>query len=57
MKLKKNPASDRIMNVKYEPTIEGEYTINVLWSDEHVEGSPKKILLTNDSEKLQQWSK
>ena len=57
MKLRKNPASDRVVNVEFEPTLEGEYTINVFWSGEHAEGSPKTILLTNNDEQLRQWRK
>jgi len=53
--LRKNDASDRVVNVEYEPSMEGVYTIHVLWSGEHVEGSPRRILLTNDEEQLSDW--
>ena len=54
MKLRKDPETERVVIVQYEPMVEGEYTINVFWSGEHVEGSPQKILLTNNDEELRQ---
>lgn len=47
---------DRVVNVKYEPTVSGMYTINVFWSGEHVDGSPRRVFLANDLDELDNWN-
>lgn len=39
-RLRRHPDDDRILLGRYDPTHIGEYTINILWCERHVEGSP-----------------
>ena len=48
---------DRIINVRYNPTVPGLYTANVLWSNQHVEGSPFEIFIAANQEHLERWNK
>ena len=49
-----NPA-DRIINVRYNPTLPGIYTISVLWADEHVDGSPHELFISPNASVLSNW--
>lgn len=39
-KLRRHPDSERMVLARYDPTNIGKYTIDILWLDEHIEGSP-----------------
>lgn len=49
-----NP-EDRVVNVKYEPTTAGLYTVNVLWGDDHAESSPLQVYIADNYEELGKW--
>ena len=46
---------DRTIGVRYNPTDIGQYTINVLWSEEQAEGSPYDIFVCENSEQLKRF--
>lgn len=48
---------DRVINVRYNPTVPGIYTANVLWSNNHVDGSPYEIFVAANKEHLERWNK
>jgi filamin len=39
-KLRRHPDSERTVLARYNPTFIGMYTIDIMWLDEHIEGSP-----------------
>ena len=38
--MRRHPNNDRTMLVRYDPIFIGMYTIDILWCDKHIEGSP-----------------
>ena len=38
--MRRHPNNDRTILVRYDPTIEGTYRVDVMWSEVHVPGSP-----------------
>lgn len=40
IRVRRHPDNDRVLLARYDPTHIGEYTINILWCEGHVEGSP-----------------
>ena len=52
VKIRKAVDSQRIAKVTYSPTVEGIYTLNVLWGGEHVPGSPFKVFLARTDAEL-----
>lgn len=42
-KLRRHPDSERTLLARYDPTNIGQYTIDILWLDEHIEGSPFEV--------------
>ena len=38
--IRRHPDSDRTVLARYDPTNIGKYTIDILWCDKHIEGSP-----------------
>lgn len=47
---------DRKINVRYNPTVPGIYTAHVLWSNNHVEGSPFEIFVAANEGHLNRWN-
>ena len=45
-------AKDRTIGVLYHPTEPGQYTVNVMWSDEHAEGSPYQVFIAENKQQL-----
>ena len=43
--MKRDPGNDRTIHVRYDPTLAGEYTVDITWSDTHIPGSPFKVLV------------
>ena len=43
MELDRANQKERLVHCRYNPVEPGQYTINVLWSNAHVEGSPYAI--------------
>ena len=43
--MKRDPDNDRTIHVRYDPTLAGEYTVDITWSDTHIPGSPFKVLV------------
>ena len=39
-KLRRHPDSERTVLARYDPTHIGTYTIDIMWLDDHIEGSP-----------------
>lgn len=48
--MKRDPGNDRTIHVRYDPTLAGEYTVDITWSDTHVPGSPFKVLVKEEQE-------
>lgn len=46
---------NRVVNINYNPTIPGIYSINVYWSGEHVTGSPCEVYLAPSADLLDTW--
>ena len=40
MRVRRHPDDDRTLLARYDPTHIGDYTINILWCEKHIEGSP-----------------
>ena len=57
VEMSRDENDDRIVNVKYTPTVTGVYSVNVFWSGEHVEGSPVEVILANDDNDLNRFLK
>lgn len=53
--LKHDYHDNRVVNIDYNPTIAGLYTINVYWSGEHVSGSPAEVYLAPNEDLLDTW--
>ena len=58
--MRRHPNNDRTILVRYDPTIEGTYRVDVTWSDVHVPGSPftvnvEKQDTTSSSSVAPQW--
>jgi len=47
---------NRVVNINYNPTIPGLYTLNVYWSGEHVSGSPSEVYLAPSADLLDTWN-
>ena len=45
--MKRDPDNDRTIHVRYDPTLAGEYTVDITWSDTHIPGSPFKVLVNH----------
>ena len=41
--MRRHPENDRTILVRYDPVVTGKYTIDVLWSEERVPGSPFSV--------------
>lgn len=52
VQMRKDPRKDRVVLCKFNPTEVGEYWLNVLWSGEHVPGSPFKVVLVDTVEEM-----
>lgn len=48
---------DRVINVRYDPSVPGVYTANVLWSNRHVNGSPFVVYVAKDADDLEIWKR
>ena len=44
---------ERLVHCRYNPVEPGQYTINVLWSNAHVEGSPYRVHLATSQLQLE----
>ena len=55
--MRRHPNNDRTILVRYDPTIEGVYRVDVTWSDIHVPGSPFTVNVDkqNSSSSTHQW--
>ena len=47
--MRRHPNNDRTILVRYDPTIEGIYRVDVTWSDVHVPGSPFTVNIEKQS--------
>ena len=47
---------DRVIDVRYNPTVVGVYSVHVLWSGVHVHGSPFEIFVAPNGEQLKCWN-
>ena len=50
--MKRNNDKDRTIDVKYNPSEVGDYTIHVKWSDRHVPGSPFLVKVVDNRDQL-----
>lgn len=53
----RNNPKDRVINVQYNPTLPGIYTVNVFWSDKHIPGSPFEVFVAAKDSHLEKWNK
>lgn len=53
--IRRDEIISRTVNVKYNPTIPGIYTVHVLWSNQHATGSPFEVFLASNKEHLKTW--
>ena len=53
--MKRDPSNDRSINVRYDPTLPGEYTVDITWSEVHVPGSPFKVYMRSPEE-AEKWA-
>ena len=51
--MKRNDNKDRTIDVRYNPSECGDYTIQVKWSDQHVPGSPFLVKIVDSREELE----
>lgn len=52
MELNRTSQKDKLVHCRYSPVEPGLYTVNVLWSNEHVTGSPFKVNLATSQLQL-----
>lgn len=43
---------DRTIGVLYSPEEAGIYTVNIMWSDEHAQGSPFQVCIADNKHQL-----
>ena len=48
--------TERVITVRYNPTVVGVYTIDVLWCNQHTPGSPFEVYVAFSAHDLQEWS-
>jgi len=53
VEMSRSPTSDRTIQCRYYPTEIGIYYVYVLWSGEHVPGSPFRVDIVDTMEQLQ----
>ncbi|XP_062597927.1 filamin-C-like [Saccostrea cucullata] len=53
VELSRTSQKDKLVHCRYSPVEPGLYTINVIWSNEHVEGSPFKVNLATSQLQLE----
>ncbi|XP_072180016.1 filamin-A-like [Diadema setosum] len=54
VEMKRSDTRDRTIDVLYNPSEVGDYTIHVKWSDKHVPGSPFLIKIVDGKEQLRE---
>ena len=52
-RLRRHPDSERTVLARYDPTNIGEYTIDVLWGEKHVQGSPFLVDIKSQERELE----
>ena len=45
--MRRHPDNDRTILVRYDPTNPGKYTVDIMWSEIHIPGSPFKMEFTD----------
>ena len=56
VEMSRDKLQSRMITVKYNPTVPGLYTANVLWSDQHVAGSPFQVFVAAKKSHMEKWS-
>jgi filamin len=54
VEMKRRPDNERAIDCRYDPTEVGQYQVIVLWSGEHVPGSPFDVIIVDTLAQLQQ---
>ena len=47
----------RTLHCRYDPREPGHYVINVIWSDDHLPGSPYRVFIAPSKDDLQSYLK